>query len=116
MARYKLLVMTAPKPGMTAEYNHWYDHVHLVEMCLVPGFMRAERFRLRPTPAADAPGITFVSTGLEYLAIYDVETDNLESTLATLNARLTHMTLSDSTETQVMAEFFEPLPISSGAC
>ena len=108
MTHYKLLVMTQPKPGREAEYDKWYDEVHLVEMCQVPGFKSAQRFRLRPTPKAEAGGVEYVSPGLDYLAIYEVETDDLDALLRTLGERLASMTLSDSTVPRVMSEFFAP--------
>lgn len=78
MTRYKFLVLTNPKPGQDAEYNCWYDEVHLGDVVDVPGFVAAQRFRIE-----DAEDFS----GYRYLSIYDVESDDPKATFAALTAR-----------------------------
>lgn len=63
----KLLVYTRPvRAEVEAEYNRWYDEVHLADVCSVPTITGAQRFKVSATQMAmmDAPDF-------EYLAIYD---------------------------------------------
>jgi hypothetical protein len=78
MRRYKFLVFTRPMDGREQEYDDWYQNVHLQDLVGVPGFKSAQRFRLKriyqKPPSADAPSV--------HLAIYDIETDDLDGVLA----------------------------------
>jgi len=78
MASYKFVVLTNPKPGQDAEYNHWYDETHLRDVVDVPGFVAAQRFKID-----DAPDFS----GYRYLSIYDIESDDPKATFAALTAR-----------------------------
>jgi hypothetical protein len=78
MAAFKFVVFTNPKPGEEAAYNAWYDDVHLGDVLDVPGFVSAQRFAI--DDAADF-------NGYRYLAIYDIECDDPQATLAGLMKR-----------------------------
>jgi len=80
MRRYKYLVYTNARDGRDDDFNAWYDDVHLGEVVAVPGFTGAERYAARPQPGEDAPSH-------KYLAIYDMETDDVAATLAGLLKR-----------------------------
>ena len=80
MKQYKYLVFTNARDGRDDEYNRWYDDVHLAEVIETPGFTGAERYAIRPQPGEDAPSHA-------YLAIYDMETDDVKATLAGLMDR-----------------------------
>ena len=80
MARYKYLVFTNARDERDDEFNQWYDEVHLAEVVAVPGFTGAERYALRPQPGEPEPSH-------RYLAIYDMETDDVSATLADLLRR-----------------------------
>lgn len=82
MARAVLMVMTNPvEASRDAEFNEWYDTVHLRDVLAVPGFVAASRYRIseaQVTPAgADAH---------RYLAIYEVESEDLGGATAALMA------------------------------
>lgn len=73
MPRGVLIVCTHPVPGREDEFNDWYTNVHIGEVAALPGFVSARRFG----PAhADAP----------YVAIYEMESDDLDKTLADMRA------------------------------
>ncbi|HPG28726.1 MAG: hypothetical protein H6748_16830 [Spirochaetaceae bacterium] len=80
MRRYKFLVFTNAVDGRDEEFNRWYDDVHLDEVIEVPGFTGAERYALRPGPGEDAPPH-------RYLAIYDMETDDVGGAIDELMRR-----------------------------
>jgi hypothetical protein len=66
-----------------AEFNDWYDNVHLQDVVAVDGFVSAQRFRVvdvgegpdRPAPAH------------RYLALYEADTDDIDAIAAELMAR-----------------------------
>ena len=81
MPKYKLIVMTQPVEGREQEYNDWYQDAHLSDLVAVHGVKSAQRFRLSRTVVADpAP--------LPYLAIYEIETDDIDKTLDDLKTRV----------------------------
>lgn len=63
MAETILLALTNPVAGRDAEYNAWYDDVHLADVLRVPGVTWAQRFAAAPGQGA---------LPLNYLAIYGV--------------------------------------------
>jgi hypothetical protein len=73
MAKGILLVHTAPAAGRDQEYNDWYDDVHVVDILKLAGFTSARRFK-RIDADADTP----------YLAIYEVDADDLHAAYASL--------------------------------
>lgn len=80
MARYKYLVFTNACDGRDDEFNTWYDDVHLAEVVAVPGFTGAERYAVRPQPGELEPSH-------RYLAIYEMETNDVQATIAELMRR-----------------------------
>lgn len=75
MARYILTVATNPVPGREDDYNRWYDEVHLAEVLAIDGFVSAERFVVDPAGQLGAPAP-------RYLAIYGIESDDIDGTMA----------------------------------
>lgn len=77
MARGIMVVASSPASAdEEAEYNEWYTQTHIPQLCAIPGFLGARRYKLRGTDAAP-----------RYLAIYDLEADDLDEPLAELRAR-----------------------------
>jgi hypothetical protein len=79
MPRYKFVVFTRPVEGREAEYNDWYQNTHLAEVLDIPGHTAAQRFRLNRTMGE--------GQGSPYMAIYDVETDDIDGVFAEMNKR-----------------------------
>jgi hypothetical protein len=72
-------------PDHEDEYNDWYDNTHVPEICAVPGFVSARRYKVHsPAGAEGAPG---GAAAPAYLAIYEIDADDLEVPLAELRAR-----------------------------
>ena len=76
MPRGILVVRSRPvSPEREDEYNAWYSGVHVSELLQVPGFVSARRFR------------RVGEGGGEYLAVYEVEADDLAAPLQELRRR-----------------------------
>ena len=82
MAKYTFVVMTNPTEGKESEFNEWYNKNHITDVLNVPGFVSAQRFRLAEAQLGGEASKTF-----KYLAIYEIETDDLAGTLKELRAR-----------------------------
>lgn len=74
MPKGVLVVQTAPAEGRESEFNDWYDDVHLIDILKLSGFTSARRFR------------TLSTDSLPYLAIYEVEADDLKEAQASIGA------------------------------
>ena len=62
-------------PEPDAEFNAWYNRVHVPDVLKIDGIIGCTRFSVAESPAADTPG--------KYLAIYDVEADDFNDILST---------------------------------
>lgn len=71
MQKWINLVETNCDPAREAAFNEWYDTVHLPDILQTPGFVRARRFVQKDF--RDGRG--------KYLAIYDIETDDIGRTM-----------------------------------
>lgn len=86
--RHVLLVLSEPVAGREDEYNDWYDHVHLVEVLQVPGFVAAQRFSAgEPMPGREGPP-------RKYLSIYEIEADDVHTALGNLSKAVAGMNMS----------------------
>jgi hypothetical protein len=71
-----MVVQSAPvDPAREDEYNDWYDNTHVPEIRQVPGFTAARRYKAL---GAGAPA---------YLAVYEIEADDLAGPPAEWRAR-----------------------------
>lgn len=110
MSHYKLMVLSQPLAGREDEYHCWYEDVHLQQMLALQGVQSAQRFRLaRPLGERRT---------WPYLAIYEVETDDLDAMLRELGRRAgtAQLLISDAlAKDEVYAAAYEPLgpPISN---
>jgi hypothetical protein len=82
MAKYTFIVLTNPVEGKESEYNDWYNRQHIPDVLNVPGFVSAQRFHL-----ADDQMSRDGNRAHKYLAVYEIETDDLAATLKELRAR-----------------------------
>jgi hypothetical protein len=84
-----LVVTSGPSTAARdAEYNAWYNDVHLVDVLKVAGFTAATRYKKVGAAGDDAQ---------PYLAIYEVEGDDLNGALGALAAagQSGELTMSD---------------------
>jgi hypothetical protein len=92
MAKGIVYVESYPtSPDRDQEYNTWYDEVHLPELVALDGFVSARR--LRPV---DGTG--------PYVALYEIEGDDLQAVLDNMIASAGQLTMSD-------ALLLDPAPI-----
>ncbi|MBJ21330.1 MAG: hypothetical protein GY910_25250 [bacterium] len=92
MGVHRLIVFTEPKPDQDAEYNKWYDEVHLREVLETDGFVAAQRFAVAPSQLGEVGK----SVPSRYLAIYEIEAESLDSALEKLFSRTGEMNMTDA--------------------
>lgn len=84
MKEHVLIVYSSPVPGREQEYNDWYNNEHLQDVLTVPGYLRAQRFRLTDFKLdAAMPDVAH-----QYAAVYFMETDDPEAALIDLKTRV----------------------------
>lgn len=93
MPRYIMVVPSAAKPGRDDEYNAWYDGQHLADVCALPGVISGKRYVADAASPNPVPG--------PYLAIYEIETDDVSSVSAALGQRAAagEMPITDALDT-----------------
>jgi hypothetical protein len=64
-----MIVLSRPVEGREQEYDDWYQNFHLAQVMAIKGFKSAQRFRLSGALGARATW--------PFLAIYEIETDDL---------------------------------------
>jgi hypothetical protein len=77
MAKALMVVGANPTdPALEATFNEWYNEQHLDDVLAVAGFRAARRYSL-----SDArPMVGTEPSPFRYLAIYEIESDDLEQT------------------------------------
>jgi hypothetical protein len=78
MNKYHLVVFSNPIENKEDEYNEWYSKTHLHDVLKIRGFVAAQRFKLSDEQLPGDP------SSYRYMAIYKIETDDLEATLKEL--------------------------------
>ncbi len=86
--KHIVVVLTEPTEGREAEYNDYYEKLHLDEVLATTIMTSAQRFKL-----ADQQGM---ACPLPYLALYEVEADDPKQVLANLNAGRPQRVQSDA--------------------
>jgi hypothetical protein len=83
MPKAVVLVFTeCTDPAREEEFNEWYDNTHVPDVLETSGFVSGIRYELVGNPG---PGQG------KYLAIYDVESDDLPSAMAALQQRVVEL-------------------------
>jgi len=82
------MVQTNAVDDRDDEFNKWYDEVHLRDVLGVDGFIGAQRFEFAESMSGEVKH--------RYLAIYEIETDDLSATIQKLGAGSSSMVLSDA--------------------
>lgn len=103
MPRYKLIVMTRAKDRQDAEFNEWYDAVHLRDVVAIPGIASAQRYRFSRNLNE--------SEALPYCAVYDIETDDIDGVMGEFNKRTAdgRMPISDALDPNLVAIVYEEM-------
>ncbi len=66
-------------PAREEEFNHWYNTVHIPDVLETPGILRGTRFKTDEPREGHG----------KYLAIYDVETGDIEQLMKTFGEIVT---------------------------
>lgn len=94
MAKALYLVHTNCESGREAEFNDWYDNVHLRDLLGVDGIIAAQRFQLT------GPGPQTVTRSGEpavaqYLAVYELDTEDTEAVLKRIGEAISQWQMFD---------------------
>jgi hypothetical protein len=107
MAKMILAVLTNPvSQERDAEFNEWYTNTHLNDVLKVPGYVAATRFKVIDKPMMDGAELP----KQRYLAIYELDTDDVDQAAAQLMTAVQDggMSVSDSLDpATIMANFYE---------
>jgi hypothetical protein len=104
MARGILLVFSNPSaPERREEFDRWYTGVHLPEFLRLPAVKAARRFQLCASQMPLPPGVPL--GGRQFLAAYELETDDFAALCDEIMATAAARTQSTSLER-------EPLPLA----
>ena len=86
--KHVVVVLTEPTAGRDAEYNTYYENLHLDEVLATTGWTSAQRFKLSAQQGMACP--------LPYLAFYEVAADDPNTILENLNATRGQRVQSDA--------------------
>ena len=101
--KYKMVVFSNAVEGRDKDFNDWYQNTHLKQIVSIKSFARAQRFRFHSNiiPGAADPA--------RYMAIYDIETDDIGAALAGMGelAASGRMPLPDSMAQPIIGAVYE---------
>jgi len=102
MNKYLLVGFGNCVPGREDEYHDWYNNRHMDEVLAIPGFVKGQRFEVHDTRVAGDSNSPW-----RYLALFEIESDDLRGTLDTLVARsgTDLMPSSDTVDLKSVATF-----------
>ncbi len=92
MPKALLIVYTNPvSPECEDDYNDWYNNVHLPEILGAEGFVAASRYRL-----ADVSVEGMTTPEHRYVAVYELDTEDLQGALDRLMKSAGEFHMSES--------------------
>jgi hypothetical protein len=105
MTKYTFVVLTNAVEGKDDAFDEWYTNTHLGDVLAVPGFVSAQRFKLTDAQRAKPPH------PFRYLALYEIETNDLQKTLDELGKRsgTPAMVLTDTMAPGTQAHIYEAI-------
>ena len=106
MANNIMIVLTNPVEGDEDAYNDWYTNTHLADVLKVPGVKSATRYKLADTQMVDQ------DCKFRYLAIYELDTDDLASVRDEILARVGTERMRASAAMSTTRDRFFFLPIA----
>ena len=100
MATHVLVVLSNPVEDAEEEFNAWYDEVHLTDMLSVPGMTTAQRFVIGPPVLSKKAPVPW-----RYLALYEVETEDIQATIDAVAAALPSWEVSEAIDRRSTAAY-----------
>jgi hypothetical protein len=73
------MVLASPAEGRVQDFEKWFNEVHIPDVVKVPGFLSGQLFKFHRALDGVFP--------TQYVAVYHVETDDLEGMFAELDRR-----------------------------
>jgi hypothetical protein len=100
--KYKMVVFTHAVAGLEKEFNDWYQNTHLKDICGIKNFDAAQRYKFSMN-ITDGPDLA------PHLAIYDIETDDIQAAIKAMNDFATsgRMPLPDSMGKNIVGAVYE---------
>lgn len=80
--QYQMHVYSNPTQGMDDEYLEWYAGQHIHDLLRIPGFTGCRFYGLADTQLGQQ------HQQYRYLMVWDIETDDLHSVMADVQARI----------------------------
>lgn len=71
MKKFISIALTNAADGREDDYTAWYENQHMPDVLAIPGIQSAQRFRIAEQSRQ--------KLGYRYMAIYEVETDDITS-------------------------------------
>ncbi len=110
MTKAILVVSSHPSaPDREDEYNDWYTDVHLQDIVDLPGFGVATRYQIVDVQANE----DVEPLSRKYLAIYELDTDDVEAAAAALKTSVAEgeILVSEALDPEnLTADFYVPIP------
>ena len=105
MSKHVFVVLTNAAAGREDEFNAWYNKVHIPQVLQIPGIVGAQPFTLSDVQRIDPPYL------YKYLALYDIDTDNLQETMSTLKKRVEtgEVVMSDALSANRVSWIYHPI-------
>ena len=102
MNKYLLVGFGNCVKGREDDYHDWYNNRHMDDVLAIPGFVKGQRFAVHDTKVAGDSNSRW-----RYLALFEIETDDLRGALDTLVARsgTDLMPASDTVDLKSVATF-----------
>jgi hypothetical protein len=102
--KFLLLLQSNAAAGREEEFHEWYDNRHVPDLLAVPGIVSAQRYAVSALQPLQPQGH-------RYVALYEIETDDLARTMATIRERsgTDLMPMSDAMSADRVAFFLEPV-------
>lgn len=102
---YRIVTVLNPKEGMDDKFNDWYSNAHMPQALNVPGMVSGQRFRLSKQQREGS------KPQWQYLAYYEVETDDLQGVIDELKRRegTPELVGTDTISPGGSVMFFEPI-------
>lgn len=99
-----LIALTKPLPGKEAEYNQWYDNIHLKEVVAIDRVLSGKRFKLADTQMTETPHY------YKYMVIYEIEAGHYEEALENIKAAMPNMNIEPVIDpTDQLSYLVEPI-------
>lgn len=92
MKKHVVMALTNPVAGREEDYNAWFEGTHIPEVLATPGFLAAQRYEVSEHQRIPD------ALPYRYVTVYDIETDDLESTLAQLGKTVQSGTKTDASD------------------